>query len=310
MEARRSLKTSVRMRETLVLLLSTKVESTGPLWRRAGDGGAGLPRNEAGTAVRAHQGPDPWGWTRMFVGIFFYPWQTASLCQRPLHRVSAEVSCWSQASESRGHCPHPVTSPWVLFVCRVRPFTCSPQARVCWKWATFGYQVCSEPLHAGVLGWRPQPCLSSCSAFCQSKQGLSVTRTQGACVTDSHWAVRERLTASFFHQPLRVTVVTNPSPTGAQSCLFATGAPSYHLYPEATEEGGQTLRTPPPSPRVRTLKRPPQGMCSARSVTPWDLGSVVIPHSSTSKHVTCLRFSFPPAGIHQWPGESLGQPLF
>ena len=63
MEARRSLKTSVRMRETLVLLLSTKAESTGstgPLWRTAGDGGAGLPRNEAGQlSDRAHQGPDP-----------------------------------------------------------------------------------------------------------------------------------------------------------------------------------------------------------------------------------------------------------
>lgn len=158
-------------------------------------------------------------------------------------------------------------------------------------------QVCSEPLRARVLGWHPQPYLSSCSAFCRAKQGLGMTRTQGACITDSRWAVSERLTASFLHQLFCVTVVTNPSPTGAQGCVFATGAPSYHLYPEATEEGGQTRPTPPPSPRVQTLKRPPQGMCSARSGTLWGLGSVVIPHGSPSKHVTCLRSSFPPAGL-------------
>lgn len=52
MEARRSLETSVRMRETLVLFLSTRVESTGPLWRRAGDGGAGLPRSGAGNSCQ------------------------------------------------------------------------------------------------------------------------------------------------------------------------------------------------------------------------------------------------------------------
>ena len=67
MEARRSLKTPVRMRETLVLLLSTRVESTGPLWRRAGDGRAGLPRSGAGDScqtehIKARSPGDGQGW--------------------------------------------------------------------------------------------------------------------------------------------------------------------------------------------------------------------------------------------------------
>ena len=103
MEARRSLKTPVRMRETLVLLLSTRVESTGPLWRRAGDGGVGLPRSGAGDScqtehIKARSPGDGQGWWWAF--FFFIHGKPCRCASGPCME-----SAWRSAVDLRHRSP-------------------------------------------------------------------------------------------------------------------------------------------------------------------------------------------------------------